>query len=87
MGSVVRAAPGPISARAATMETVPSGPMETKMWGSLTTPFGMLAAPVGYSLLRVHAERFAARTRPPVATRPFITSRRLTLVSIAAAEA
>ncbi len=47
IGSVVRAAPVPISARAATMVTMPSGAIETKMCGSLTTPFGILSAPVG----------------------------------------
>ena len=47
MGSAVRAAPLPISARAATMLTMPSLPMLTNILGLLTTPFGMLAAPVG----------------------------------------
>ena len=47
IGKVVRAAPVPISARAATMVTMPSGAIETKTFGSLTTPFGILSAPVG----------------------------------------
>jgi hypothetical protein len=43
----VRAAPVPISARAATMLTMPSLPIETKIFGSETTPLGMAEAPVG----------------------------------------
>jgi hypothetical protein len=47
MGSAVRAAPLPISARAATMLTVPSPPIEMNTFGLLTTPLGMASAPVG----------------------------------------
>ena len=47
MGRPVRAAPLPISARAATMLTMPSLPIETKIFGLLTAPFGMAVAPVG----------------------------------------
>ena len=47
IGSVVRAAPVPISARAATMVTMPSRAIDTKICGSLTVPFGISSAPVG----------------------------------------
>jgi hypothetical protein len=43
----VRAAPLPISARAATIVTVPSPPMDTNTLGLFTTPFGMAVPPVG----------------------------------------
>jgi len=39
-------APFPISARCATMVTMPSLPMETKMCGLVTTPCGIFSAPV-----------------------------------------
>ncbi len=46
IGSVVRAAPVPISARAAMMLTIPLLSIETKTWGSETVPFGIASAPV-----------------------------------------
>ena len=47
IGRVVRAAPVPISARAATMVTMPSGAIDTNTFGSLTVLFGIASAPVG----------------------------------------
>jgi hypothetical protein len=44
---VVRAAPVPISARAATIVTMPFGAIVTKTFGSLTVLFGIASAPVG----------------------------------------
>ena len=69
-GSVVRAAPVPISARAATMVTMPSRAIETKMCGSLTVPFGILSAPVGVAERVAHGgelrgEHEAAARRGP----------------------
>jgi hypothetical protein len=47
MGRPVRAAPLPISALAAVMVTMPSLPIDTKIFGLLTVPLGMEVAPVG----------------------------------------
>ena len=73
--------PCPISERWHTMVTVPSGAIDTKTRGLFTVPCGMPAAPhLGASAASAgrRGDTPTASTRPPVATMPFRTLRRLT---------
>ena len=82
IGSVVRAAPVPISARAATMVTMPSAADRHE---DLRIAHGRRSASCRRRSDRRRARRCtagncAASTRPPLAATPFSTPRRLTLV-------
>ncbi len=77
IGKAVRT-PVPISERCATMVTMPSGAIETKTRGSVTTPCGMAPAPVVYAAAARRGSTDAASTKPPAAATPFSSPRRLT---------
>ncbi len=64
MGRLVRT-PVPISARCATIVTVPSGAIDTNTRGSLTVPCGILAAPVEYAASARRGSTCTASTRAP----------------------
>src|SRR5271169_141263 len=83
IGRLVRD-PVPISARCETIVTRPLGSIETKTCGSLTTPPGILAAPVAKTASAPRAgTNSAATTRPPVAIKPRRNPRRLTFSTVA----
>src|SRR5215831_54969 len=83
IGRLVRI-PVPISARCATIVTSPLGSIETNTCGSLTTPPGILPAPVAKAASAPRDGRYsAATTKPPVAIKPLRKPRRLTFSIVA----
>ena len=81
IGRLVRT-PVPISARCATIVTMPSGAIATNTRGSTTVPCGILSAPVWYAAKAGRDITGAASTNPPASPRPFRMLRRETLSTL-----
>src|SRR5437879_5379295 len=81
IGRLVRT-PVPISARCATIVTMPSGAIATNTRGSTTVPCGILSAPVWYAAKPGRDITGAAKTKPPASPRPFRMLRRETLSTL-----